>query len=135
MDTQANAPQDFNVIFAYTRANALADGVLIGLPPEAATACGFPSLARPGGIAMTAGVAECIGAPGYHNDGHAKALRARMLCDLFLAIHALPPDAAMSDRLTFKTRDHEGREVELWAQFGPGDDARAVLTIMLIGED
>jgi len=40
-----------------------------------------------------------------------------------------------ADRTDLEVRGRSGAWVRVWAMVGPGDDPRAVLTVMLDGED
>ncbi|EQD38002.1 hypothetical protein B1A_17278, partial [mine drainage metagenome] len=108
------------LIYSYTRAQALADGVLIDLS-ERARQCGikYPT-------ACTGSVWALIEAtPEPDRDMHevAEAVRISAVHSALLeAIRA----ARGTDRVTFR-----GLGAELWAQCGPGDDGEPVITIML----
>jgi hypothetical protein len=108
-----------DLIDAYPRAQALAEGVLIDVS-GAARAAGFAFPA-----AMTARA---------HADlrcGDPARLRSALEA-LFAAARSAPRDA---DRVVVTLDDGEGQKVNAWALVGPGDDARPVLTVMLVGED
>lgn len=109
-----------DLIHCYTRAEALADGVLVDVTAEA----------RRAGIriptALTAGACEAFGAAD-------PAELARLLGIVRLAMGLVANDN--DDRLHFRARDPRGRWVDAWAHVGPGDDPAPVLTILLEGED
>jgi len=126
------ADQPFGpIIFSYSRAQAIEDGVLVDVT----------SLAKRLGFklhtAMTCGVSEAITAMVRRQrpEDFEKYPLYRIQAAAFTAMletlrHqiALQKDAA--DRLDFQCD-----EVSLWAHVGPGDEGEAVLTIMLVGED
>lgn len=134
---------DADVIFAYTRADALNDGVLIELP--SAKNWGFKV-----SVAITAGAyAECI-AWGEPDPKLGEILRLREDMVLTCAMrearaHQRRMKAGKKerpDRIDFNVetivqRDGlaELRNVELYMVIGPGDQGEPAGTIMLIGED
>lgn len=137
--------------FRYSRAQAIADGVLVDLT-TATDDKGQPLCQQAGfkvPVAMTrAAWAEVIEAGGaWRPDGdgevlelkHGQSLAGR-LWDLLSLLRRAGDQAGGADRVHFQIlEDANGtgqrRTVTLWAQCGPGDDARPVITIMLEGED
>ena len=133
--------RDFGDIFgepiaAYTRRQAIEDGVLVDLmQPETG------SLVREAGfrfpVAMTAGafaatVAE-IGKPLPEGQD----IQSRLWDVLWMLACAIKA-AGSTDRVTFRVSVWNGRrrdEVKLWSLCGPGDGGEPVVTIMLEGED
>ena len=129
-----------NVIFAYTRAQAIVDGVLIDVS-EAAREVGFRFP-----VALTAQVwADCVAwepedsARQIHQD-----LSGRLWDVLWMASCAIRTqrggDSAcrLPYRLYVVPRDGKSRgagKVELHVHIGPGDEGEPVLTIMLPWED
>lgn len=115
-------------VFTYTRAQALADGVLVDVSGMAKEA-GFK---HP--VAITAGVQAIIQAVG---DRGAQDYKGR-LWDL-LSIFWLEARKSAEDVVHFSVfflmPYGKLRETKLWAKCGPGDDAKPVITIMLIDED
>lgn len=123
-----------NVIYAYTRAQAIADGVLVDVS----------KLAREAGfkipVAVTAGVwAECVAVP---NGVTCQDETGRLWDVLFMLHHAIATSPnPKSDRVDFalhvRNDNREGTPplVKLYALCGPGDDAEPVVTVMLPGED
>lgn len=115
---------DDDLIYSYTRAQALADGVLIDLTERART-CGikYPT-------ACTAGLwarIQTIPEPDRDMREVAEAVRISAVLSAMLdAIRA----ARGTDRVTFSALG-----AALWAQCGPGDTAAPVITVMLEGED
>lgn len=121
-----------NVIFAYTRAQAIADGVLVDVS-ELAREAGFKIP-----VAVTAGVwAECVAVPpgvlGQDETGR--------LWDVLVLLHYAIRKSGGGDLVDFSVhvrKDNEERTpplVPLYAVCGPGDDAEPVVTIMLPHED
>ena len=133
------------VIFSYTRAQAIADGVLVDLTKL------FPKLVQEAGIklhlAMTStAFVETVGPicsdeikNGFREerlpDGQSYEGRLWDVLWMFkLAIRKSP----FTDRCNFEVLVWNGKShdtVKLWCLCGPGDDAEPVLTVMLEGED
>ena len=112
------------LIYSYTRAQALADGVLIDLT-ERARQCGirYPT-------ACTAGLWARIQAiPEQDRDLREVAEAVRISAVLSAMLEAIR-QARGTDRVTFSALG-----AALWAQCGPGDTAAPVITIMRQGED
>lgn len=107
-----------DLIHAYTRAQALEDGVLVDVT-AAADAVGVRVH-----TAMTAGLFADVG-------GEDKTRLLRALGDVRAALLAAPAD---EDRVYFTLRG-VGGDVDAWAHIGPGDDGEPVLTLMRQGED
>jgi hypothetical protein len=122
------------VIFSYSRAQAIEDGVLVDWTKEP-----LVSLCRQAGfrlpIAMTDGAwAACIGSEPFPQ-GQSVAGRAWDVLNVLRAAIRANRD---TDRVDFKVRVWNGvrfADVALWCLVGPGDTAEPVLTIMLEGED
>ena len=121
------------VVFAYTRAQAIADGVLVDLSKGAeGTLCkelGFkpPIAITSAAFAATAGKA----APG-------EGVRGKLWDVLYMMRMAAKSAGDKTDRVYFSVRVWDGEKnelVHLWALCGPGDTPDPVLTIMLQGED
>lgn len=122
-----------NVIYSYTRAQAIVDGVLLDVS----------KLAREAGfklpVAVTAGVwAECIAVP----QGVACQDETGRLWDVLMLLrHAIATSSSGGDRVDFavhvRNDNREGTPplVSLYALCGPGDDAEPVVTVMLPHED
>jgi hypothetical protein len=133
MAMKDNSPNDMPIIFWYSRAQAIADGVLVDLTewaqetgfqvPVACTAAVWQGYIVPNGELRPAGQSE----RGRAHD---------VLWLLYVAIRKCPTRA---DQLRFEVsflmppRDH--RTVELKAIAGPGDAGEAVLTVLLPDED
>jgi hypothetical protein len=134
------------VIFSYTRAQAIADGVLVDVS-ELAKEAGFRFP-----VAVTAGVwAECVAVP----DGVAGQDETGRLWDVLNVLcfaiakkkndvvprYALPWQKLDCERVDFAVhvrndnREGDPPQVKLYALCGPGDDSEPVITVMLPHED
>ena len=124
-----------NVIFVYTRAQAIADGVLHDVT-NTAKDCGFRIP-----VAVTDTIwrrwVEVDSKPELLEVGQTTEARLRdLLMVLWFRIRKLPKDAK-TDRLVFKVRflvDAEKETVEeavLTADCGPGDEGEPVITVLL----
>jgi hypothetical protein len=124
-----NAP----IISAYSRAEAIADGVLVDL-----TQPGLANLVKLAGvkypIAMTAtAFAQVWPINGTDpQDPPAVDMRGR-LWDLMM-VYRTKARATRGDTMFFDVRLGK-RTVKFWARIGPGDTPDPVITIMLVGED
>ena len=129
-----------NVIFSYTRAQAIADGVLIDVSAAAREAgFRFP-------VALTAQVwADCVAwEPEDSTRQIHQDLSGRLWDVLWMASCAIraqrggDPPYRLPYRLYVVPRDGKSRgagKVELHVHIGPGDEGEPVLTIMLPWED
>lgn len=144
MDTEARDEssmyEDMPVIFSYTRAQAIADGVLIDVT-EAARDAGFRFP-----VALTAEVWERCVAWEPEDSGHQtyQDQSGRLWDVLWMASFAIRTHRGNGDasrmpyRLLVVPRDGKSRqadEIELHVHIGPGDEGEPVLTIMMPGED
>ena len=138
-------------IFSYSRAQAVADGVLVDLTN--ATDDHGQLLCRQAGFKIPVAVtraawAKTIEAGGTwrsENDGEVLELEGGQsltgrLWDLLWMLHVACSRAANTDRVHFQLLvdvHGDGRHelVKLWALCGPGDQGEPVLTVMLDGED
>jgi hypothetical protein len=135
------AEQPFGpIIFSYTRAQAIEDGVLVDLTGQDESA----KLVREAGfklpVAMTAtAFSEAVGPIGSELPA-GQSWRGRLWDVLMLLRHAVALNRN-TDRVNFQVSvDVDGtgqnrKTVKLWALVGPGDTADPLLTIMLEGED
>jgi hypothetical protein len=130
-DAFPNIPpfEDAEVIHAYSRAEAIEDGVLIDVSKQAAEV----------GItlhtAVTPGVwAELIGNPMWEGWGTEDERLRRLLSDSCSELERLGKDVAF---FSIRMTDMGAiiKEIEIRAQRGPGDDLKPVLTVMLGHED
>ena len=122
------------VIFSYTRAQAIEDGVLVDLT-EWAKDTGFKVPVACAGIVWHGYV---VPPQGTESLGQSERGRAHdLLWILYLAIKA--SKNAQRDQILYQVLflQASGRteEVTLKAHFGPGDDGELVVTIMLPDED
>lgn len=121
------------IIYAYTRAEALADGVLVDATSTAEEA-GFTIP-----VALTrAAWEECVTWDPDHGQWQDEAGRLWDVCWMAFCAARLRPGR---DRVTFhvlrvpnRPRTRIARGVALVAHVGPGDTADPVVTIMLPGE-
>ena len=135
-ESELQADQPFGpIIFSYTRAQAIADGVLVDVS-EAAREEGFIIP-----LAMTATlygeITRCdflkqMPPPmsGNTREEHAAALVRTMLIGFLRILRREIRRSNGSDRTDFKIGN-----VAAWALCGPGDEGEPVLTVMLQGED
>ena len=135
-------------IYAYTRAQAIADGVLVDLTsatddqaqllchqagfkvPVAITRSAWAKTIEAGGTWRKAGDGEDLELKG------GQSLTGR-LWDVLSMLRVASGQAGDTDRVHFRVLvdvDGDGRHelVKLWALCGPGDDAMPVITIMLL---
>ena len=126
------------VVSVYTRAQALADGVLIDAGPMAREA-GFRWP-----VAVTAGVwADCVAWDDTDSERQTHQDQSGRLWDvLFMAAYAARANADAGSELLFELyrvpRDGQATEAELTTLklvVGPGDDGKPVMTILLPNED
>lgn len=138
-------------IHSYTRAQAIADGVLVDLTtatddkgqllcrqagfkvPLAITRTAWAKTIEAGGVWKAESEGQRLELPG------GQSLTGR-LWDMLWMLCLASKQASGSDRVHFQVLvdvkgDGHHEPVKLWALCGPGDDARPVLTITLEGED
>lgn len=121
-----------DLIFSYTRAQAIEDGVLIDVS-ETARECGF---VLP--VALTqAAWAVCVGVPG-DTPGQDESGRLWDLLTL-LRFEICKNRGQATSRVDFSVSVQQSprkrERVALYALCGPGDDGEAVITVMLPNED
>lgn len=115
------------VIVRYTRAQAIADGVLVDVSEWASPKEMMGGFTIP--VAVTAAVWSLVNTPDQpHED-----VRGRAHDVLWMASLAARRNSD-SDRATFAVRLSRS-DVRMWIHVGPGDNAEPVATIMLEGED
>jgi hypothetical protein len=138
-------------IHSYTRAQAIADGMLVDLTSatddKGQLLCPQAGFKVPVAITRIAWAKTIEAGGSWKPDGEGEVLELKggqsltgRLWDLLWILRVASGKAANSDRVHFQVLvdvDGDGsREmVKLWAMCGPGDDARPVITIMLEGED
>ena len=122
-----------NLIYSYTRAQALADGVLIDVTGQAKT-LGFRVP-----VAVTDNLYNGYVAfvpPGLESEGQSTAGR---LHDLLSLAMIAARSSKGTDRVTFKVdflmNPRRKETVEVIAHIGPGDAGEPVLTLMLPEDD
>jgi hypothetical protein len=123
-------PEKWPVIFSYTRAQALADGVLLDVT-ETAKEAGilYPT-------ALTAAVWEAFVRVPEKAEGQDE--RGRLWDILFVFHTAAKQSSPGTDALLFtllENNDSTPKPVQLKSICGPGDSAEPVITIMLPEED
>nr|MDT0519956.1 DUF6573 family protein [Streptomyces sp. DSM 41633] len=125
------------VIHEYSRASALADGVLVAVGDEIAREAGFRVP-----VALTAAAwADCVAWTDEDNRQTYQDESGRLWDVLRMTHHAIRrSDDGRSCRVELYRvpRDgesHESEQARLIATCGPGDDMEPVLTISLPGED
>jgi len=129
-----NPFEDASVIFSYTRAQAIEDGVLVDLTAWARET-GF---AVPVACTATVWQGYMVPPPGTESFGQSERGRAHdLLWMLFVAIKASkePKRNQIPYRVLFLQASGKTEEVTFKAHFGPGDDGEPVVTIMMPDED
>lgn len=121
----------FEVIHSYSRAEAIADGVLVDVSETTKEA----GIRYP--VALTRSVWATFvkvpeGVKGQDEDG-----RLWDICWMTrYAIQISPQEAnTVKVRISVRNDNRESKRVELKAVVGPGDDAEPVITIMMPDED
>jgi hypothetical protein len=138
-------------IYAYTRAQAIEDGVLVDLTtatddqgqllcqqagfkvPVAITRAAWAKVIEAGGAWKTDGDGEVLELKG------GQSLTGRLL-DLLWMMRTACGQSRDNDRVHFQVLvdvkgDGHQETVRLWALCGPGDQTEPVITVMLEGED
>lgn len=119
------------LIFAYSRAQALEDGVLAEVPAKLAREAGFTVH-----VALTAGARGAAVAVPPHLRGLQD--ETGRLWDVLTVLRRAIAAAPDGDRVDFQVYVYDGvghRPVGLYALIGPGDDGDPVITVMLPTED
>lgn len=119
----------FNIIFSYSRAQAIADGVLIDVTAQA---CETGFLLP---VAISDHLYNGYIVPPAGLDGEGQSLEGR-LHDLFMMIHYAVKDRWDGSRVYFEVLFQMGsgprfEKVQCVAIVGPGDEGEAVMTICL----
>jgi hypothetical protein len=134
-DLQADQPMG-PIIFSYTRAQAIEDGVLVDLmQPETEPLVREAGFRFP--IAMTAAAFSEAVAPIDGELPPGQDLKGR-LWDVLMLLKAAIRAYDNTDRIHFTVSVFDGTKtnpVQLWALCGPGDDLEPVITLMLESED
>ncbi len=126
--------EEWEVVHAYSRRQAIEDGVLIEVPARTLRRFGirYP-------VAITRSLwARCIGRIGDDGcalcgDDPAEAEKAvdRLLFMLEALRNAARSPRGQSDLMTLCLPDLDERPTEVWAHCGPGDTPEPVITLML----
>ena len=137
------------VIFAYTRAQAIADGVLVDLSqtrevkeagfryPLAMTCAAYEACISAGGewVAEEEGPGEILQLPcGQSSEGRLWDVLT-MMRHAIRSAHLINSERVSFSVLVDVNGDGKHRTVRLWSLVGPGDTRAPVITIMLEGED
>ncbi|MDZ4782065.1 MAG: DUF6573 family protein [Planctomycetia bacterium] len=132
-DAPHAAANDFELIHSYSRAQAIADGVLVDASKLAAEA-GFKYP-----VALTSAAwADCVAVPDGADDQDETGRLWDVLNVLRFAIKSSPQvrdSSALRFKVSICTGKDSSEDIELKSICGPGDDAAPVITIMLPGED
>lgn len=124
--------ESWNVVYSYSRAQAIADGVLVDVT-EAAKSIGFKLH-----TVVTDHLFHGYVEPPAGLDGEGQSVTSRLHDLMLLALFAARK-AMNTDRVTFKVDFlmAPGRKetIEVVAHIGPGDHGEPVLTIMLPEDD
>ena len=117
------------VVYSYTRAQAIEDGVLVDIS-ELAKEAGFKFP-----VAVTCRVFELLN--DTYQAGQSFEGRA---WDVLMVLRFEIKKSGGSDTVYFSphfnTKDHsQPRPYKLWSKCGPGDDAEPVITVMFTDED
>ena len=138
-------------IYRYTRAQAIADGVLVDLTSAADSQgqllCKQAGFKVPVAITRAAWAKTIEAGGSWKRDGEAETLELKggqsltgRLWDLLWMLRTACARTGSSDRVHFQVLvdvQGDGRHelVKLWALCGPGDSGELIITILLQGED
>ena len=120
--------EEADVVFRYTRKQALSDGVLVDISgPAKESGIKFP-------VAVTQGVFAVLndtGSPGQDVKGRTWDL---------LLVFKMNAKFSEGDEIHFSplfviNGADKAQSIPMWAKCGPGDEGEPVITIMLEGED
>ena len=123
---------DFELIYSYTRAQAIADGVLIDVTAQA----------REVGFNLHTVVTDNL----YHRyivpppglEGEGQSVEGRLHDTLWMVLVAArkqPNCSRVETDVLFVVAPGRQEKVKVVAVVGPGDEAEAVMTFMLPGDD
>lgn len=122
------------VIFAYSRAQALEDGVLVDITPYASGCFKYP-------VAVTSALWELLEVKPdnrfYACESYLAKLAestSRKIATMLLSFRLATVNPVNSDSLVFPW-NFDSVDINLRAVCGPGDNPSPVITIMLEGED
>ena len=126
-----------DIIFAFTRADALSDGVLVALSDQMVNEAGIKVK-----VAVTRAVWDDYLLPSYLDELPGQSMEGRTWDLLWMfgcAARRSRHTSTIQFRVLFATMGESGsivtEDVLLKAVCGPGDDAEPVITIMLPWED
>jgi hypothetical protein len=133
MEATMNNPlsEQFDVIYSYTRANAIEDGVLVDVSATAKEAgINFP-------VALTSTVWDLYIVPSVKLEGHGQSIAGRLWDLLWMfRVNALRTNSSLLFySCMFLNENEKPEEVKFKALCGPGDNCEPVITIMLPAED
>lgn len=123
---------EFEIIYAYSRKQALEDGVLIDVTQEAQEV-GFKIP-----VAVTSRLYHEYICPPKGLEGYGQSVAGRLHDVLWLAVITARshPDAShLGYNVLFQMLPGVPEAVQVIAHIGPGDQGEPVLTIMLPGDD
>jgi hypothetical protein len=117
--------EEADLIFSYSRADAIRDGVLIDVSSRAKT------LGYRIPVALTAGLHDLL------NAGASEETEISARVDLLLIAlrDSIAESPGVGDRLDFVIKAPSLASLSAWALCGPGDTPAPVLTVMLPHED
>ena len=125
------------IIFAYTRADAISDGVLVELSDQIVSEAGIKVK-----VAVTRAVWDDYLSPSYLDELPGQSVEGRIWDLLWMfgcAARRSRHASTIQFRVLFAIMEESGsivtEDVLLKAVCGPGDDAEPVITIMLPWED
>jgi len=124
--------EEADVIFSYTRAQAIEDGVLVDVT-ETARECGFKYP-----VALTARAWAEVVVPPEKARTAGQSEAGRLWDLLWMLLVAIKTSPGGQNTLLYDLIVSDGerqRTVRLKSICGPGDDSGPVLTIMMPGED
>lgn len=131
--TETNPFANATVIVTYTRAQAIADGVLVDVTGEARKR-GFKIP-----VAVTERVWNEVVVPPRIAEARHETETGRLADILNMLLFAIQMHRGRPDEVRFRmiATNDRGRKTtrRLWAKCGPGDTAAPVITIMAEGED
>jgi len=118
---------DWDVIYSYSRAQALSDGVLVDVSKMAKEAgIKYPT-------AVTSAVWSIIES---FPEGHGQSVEGRLWDTLWMFRLAAQKQNGQEVHFSVLFKMDEGtEEVKMWGWCGPGDTEEPVITVMLEGED
>lgn len=123
--------EQFDVIYSYTRSQAIEDGVLVDVSKTAKEAgINFP-------VALTSALWDLYIVPSEKLEGCGQSISGRLWDLLWMfRVNALKTNASLLFySCMFLNENEKLEEIKLKAICGPGDNCEPVITIMLPDED